>query len=75
MDDESAGLQAIRSETYGSQHNLVPMRRIEREIAINSKSDCSPTIKRLHFPFILSWASTIHKVQGKTFQKVVVRFD
>ena len=46
MGDESAGLQAIRSETYGSQHNLVTIRRIEREIAINSKSTCSPTIKR-----------------------------
>ena len=75
MDDESAGLQAIRSDTYGSQHDLVPIRRIEREIAINSKSACSPTIKRLQLPIILSWANTIHKLQGKTFQKVVVCFD
>ena len=75
MDNKSAGLQAIRSDTYGSQHNLVPIRRIEREISINSKSACSPTIKRLQFPIILSWASTIHKVQRKTFQKVVVCYD
>ena len=53
MDDESAGLQAIRSGTYGSQYNLVPIRRIVREIAINSNSACSPTIKRLQFPIIL----------------------
>ena len=33
MDDESANLQAIRFGTYGSQYNLVPIRRIEREIA------------------------------------------
>ena len=71
MDDESVGLQAIRSDTYDSQHNLVPIRRIEREIAINSKNACSPTIKRLQFPIILSWASTIHKVQGKTVQKLL----
>ena len=66
---------AYRPDTYGSQHNLVPIRIIDREIAINSKSACSPTIKRLQFPIILSWASTIHKVQGKTFQKVVLCFD
>ena len=75
MDDESADLQDIRSDTYVSQHNLIPIGRTEREIAINSKSACSPTIKRLQFPIILSWASTIHKVQGKAFQKVVVCFD
>ena len=75
MDDKSAGLQAIRSDTYGSQHNLVPIRRTETEIAINSKGACSLTIKRLQFIFISSWASTIHEVQGKTFQKVVVCYD
>ena len=75
MVDKSGGLEAIKSDTYGSQHDLVPVRRTEKEIAIKSKSACSPTIKRLQFPVILSWACTIHKVQGKTFQKVVVCFD
>ena len=75
VDDERAGLQAIRSDNYGSQHNLVPIRRIEREIGINCKSFCPPTVKRLQFPIVLSWASTIHKVQGKTFQKVVACFN
>ena len=65
MDDESAGLQAIRSDNCGSQHNLVPIRRIEREIEINNKSACSPTIKRFQFPIILSWAGTIHKLSKK----------
>ena len=75
MDDKSGGLEAIKSDTYGSQHDLVPVRRTEKEIAIKSKSACSPTIKRLQFSVILSWACTIHKVQGKTLQKVVVCFD
>ena len=75
MDDKSGGLRAIKSDTYSSQYDLVPVRRTEKEIAINSKSACSPTIKRFQFPIILSWACTIHKVQGKTFQKVVVCFD
>ena len=75
MDDESAGLQAVRSDTYVSQNNLVSIRRIERKITINNKSACSPTIKRLQFPIVLSWDSTIRKVQEKTFQKVIVCFD
>ena len=75
MGDESAGLQGIRSDTYSSQHNLVPIGRIEGEIAIKSQSACSPPIKRLQFPIVLSWASTIHKGEEKTFQKVVACFD
>ena len=75
MGDESAGLQGIRSDTYSSQHNLVPIGRIEGEIAIKSQSACSPPIKRFQFPIVLSWASTIHKGEEKTFQKVVACFD
>ena len=42
---------------------------------MNNKSICTSVIKRLQFPIALSWAGTIRKVQGKTFQKIVVCFD
>ena len=47
MGDENAGLSATRSDLSVSQHNLVPVRRIEKEITINSKNTCTPVIKKL----------------------------
>ena len=75
MDDENASLRAMRYDVHASQHNLVPIRRIERETAMNNKSICTSVTKSLQFPITLSWVGTIHKVQGKTFQKIVVCFN
>ena len=48
---------------------------IEEEFQINKNRASSPSIKRLQFPLVLSWAYTVHKVQGKTFQEIVFSFN
>ena len=75
MEDDKAGLNTMASDSYATQHKVVPIERVEKEIKIKRNCPSSPSLKRLQFPLILSWACTIHKVQGKQFPKIVVNFD
>lgn len=47
MDEQNAGLRSMRSDVYVSQDNLVPIKRIEKEIARNNKNTCTSVIKNL----------------------------
>ena len=35
----------------------------------------SPSTKRTHFPLVLSWTTTVHKVQGLSLDEGVVDFN
>lgn len=64
FDNQSAGATKIRSDRLAQQLHAVPIERVTTEIKTNEKKLSSPVIKRTQFPLMLSWACTVHKVQG-----------
>ena len=56
-------------------HNFVPIERSETDIHVNKRNLSSPAIKRTQFPLVLSWATSIHKVQSLSVSEAVISFD
>ena len=62
FEDQNAGLTKMRSDRYASEHNIVPIVRIEA----NFRTQFSP---------MLAFAYTFHKSQGLALPSIVVIFS
>uniref|UniRef100_A0A8W8P2U1 DNA helicase Pif1-like 2B domain-containing protein n=1 Tax=Magallana gigas TaxID=29159 RepID=A0A8W8P2U1_MAGGI len=68
FDDEHIGNNyRIRNTTQPCNDKCVPFRILSQKVPYKTGY-----ITRFQFPFTLSWACTIHKVQGQTFKEVAV---
>ncbi|CAH1232472.1 PIF1 [Branchiostoma lanceolatum] len=72
FDSDWVGQQAIANSQYKQTYpGVVPIQRQNIQISPNSGRR-SVQVQRTQFPLSLAWACTIHKVQGKTLDKIVV---
>ena len=73
FDDPKIGVKAKRLSQYRQNYpNSVPISRHEASFNIGVRKCINAS--RRQFPLRLSWASTIHKVQGLTTNSIVVSF-
>ena len=71
---DSAELEAMRSDVTARQYHLVPIKKREALFGLRKKSQ-QPSVKKTQFSLTLSWACTVHKVQGLSLTEGVASFD
>ena len=74
FNEENAGLVNMRCDITAQQQRWIPIQKHETLFPIKKKKP-HPSIKRTQSPLVLSWACTIHKVQGLSLKEGVVSFE
>ena len=64
----------MRSHVTARQYHWAPIKKREALLRLR-KNRQQPSVKRTQFPLTLSWACTVHKVQGLSSTDGAVSFD
>ena len=72
--DPLVGRNAMLSDHFAQQNCFAPLQKCDADVPI-CKGSISPSIKRTQYLFMLSWACTIHKVQGLSLEEGVANFS
>ncbi|CAB3998256.1 ATP-dependent DNA helicase PIF1 [Paramuricea clavata] len=77
FDDENAGKTMINTSanSFARENHLVLIEPVLAKFKVRPGKPSSPEIQRIQFPVALSWACTVHKVQGLTLENVVVSLE